>query len=212
MTQAFKPSVMAELKLSQAQWLMVGGVCLLTMNAAMYYRMSSRLDDFDRSIASMELQVKSAPASTGGATSRLSGSATYRESGLTKYDTALPPAARLAQLKQRNRANTSEAISRMDRLLKNEPTIPQVEQKQTQWLASAVQSMPKDAPEAVGLETTCRGRRCMVSAAFADEGQARVWASRYLIAAGGRLLPKSRTVIVPLGGPDQGVDMQLYLY
>lgn len=101
---------------------------------------------------------------------------------------------------------------RMDQMLRNEPPIPLMEQKQTQWLANAAHLMPEDAPEAVGLQTTCQGRRCLVSAAFADEAGARAWAGRYLLAAGGRLLPRSQTVMVPLGAEGEGVDMQLYLY
>ena len=72
--------------------------------------------------------------------------------------------------------------------------------------------MPADAPQATGLQTSCHGRRCLISAGFADDLQASDWANRLLL-VGGKNLPRSaRIVAVPLEGGNGAVSLQLYLY
>ena len=93
-----------------------------------------------------------------------------------------------------------------------EPPLPGIEAKQLRSLEAALENMPSDAPQPAGLQTTCTGRRCMISAGFHDGAQAEEWASRYLL-VGGRNLPKTaRVIAVPLAGANGAVSLQVYLY
>ena len=93
----------------------------------------------------------------------------------------------------------------------DEPSLPVVENQNEAWFSAAITKMADDAPQNSGLQTSCRGRRCLVNATFADDGEARSWATLYLLAAGGGQLKQSVTIIRPLGrGPE--VALQLYLY
>ncbi|MCR6496059.1 hypothetical protein LJB71_07400 [Thermomonas sp. S9] len=105
-----------------------------------------------------------------------------------------------------------QAAREMDKLMSQEPSIPGVEQLRVKALQQAIQSMPSDAARPVGLQTTCRGRRCLISAGFADETLASEWANRLLLMGGKNLPPAARIIAVPLGGGSEGVNLQLYLY
>lgn len=137
--------------------------------------------------------------------------------GLNVSDPSVNPVMaavdRIRQLKQRkSSADISTLVADLNNRMTGEPALPAIEQEQTSWLNDSVQRMPTDAPHASGLQTRCQGRRCLVSAAFASKEDAENWGARYLLAGGGRLLQHSSTVIVPLGGKDQSVALQLYLY
>lgn len=106
----------------------------------------------------------------------------------------------------------AKIIQSMDRLMVNEPRNPAVEAKQQRWLKdSASATAGDDVPKARDVATVCQGRRCLVSASFADVGSAQEWAMRYLLSSGGRILSNSRTVIVP-GTGGAATTLQLYLF
>ena len=117
------------------------------------------------------------------------------------------------QVKPRIMADPVDVAAKLDNIMASEPPMPEVEKSNRLWLNTALQKMPAEAPKGANLETSCRGRHCMVSGIFASDNDARNWAMRYLLAAGGQHLEYSTTVVVPLGGQDQeSVGLQLHLY
>jgi hypothetical protein len=123
------------------------------------------------------------------------------------------PAAYVDNVKQlQGRATPEEMARELDVRLAQEPSNPQQEMRAHQWLQqAAMDAKGEHVPVAKGLNATCRGRRCLTSAAFANEGDARTWSTHYLLAAGGDLLANSSTVILP-DGADGSVTLQLYQF
>ncbi len=149
------------------------------------------------------------------AQTRFTNPQSYAATG-SRYSNASPTAlvAQIQQLKQRAAKSdpTKLAVSE-NRLLAVEPSLPAVEQRNTAWLNTTLANLPDDLPRAVAPQASCQGRRCVIEAAFEDETAAREWASRYLLAAGGKQLQNSRAVVLPLGtNASQGVTMRLYLH
>lgn len=100
----------------------------------------------------------------------------------------------------------------MSTKLAQESSNPVKEAIEEQWLQKAAQDTKgPNVPMASDVSSQCRGQRCLTTATFANEGDARMWATRYLLTAGGGMLSNSRTVILPGqgGGP---VTMHLYLF
>ncbi len=105
-----------------------------------------------------------------------------------------------------------QLIRSMDRLMVSEPRNPVLEAKQQRRLKdAATATVGDDVPKAQDVSTVCQGHRCVVSAYFSDTGSAQEWAMRYLLISGGRVLPNSRTVIVP-GTGGASTSLQLYLF
>lgn len=105
-----------------------------------------------------------------------------------------------------------KAAADMDRLMAQEPSIPAIEQTQSRLLQQAIQAMPADAPRPAGLQVSCKGRRCLISAGFMDDVQATEWAERLML-TGGKNIPRSARIIpVPLEGGNGATSLQMYLF
>lgn len=199
-----------------AQWLalLLAAACLASaINVLLYVRLTDRLTHLQMRLDS---QLHGVDAGSNG------------DQNLAKNDWmphAQPPmvksapslalqtedkASMISRLK--NVQTPDQAAREMDKLMSQEPSIPGVEQLRVKALQQAIQSMPSDAPRPVGLQTACRGRRCLISAGFADETLASEWANRLLLMGGKNLPPAARIIAVPLGGGSEGVNLQLYLY
>lgn len=187
--------------------------CLISAgNAAMYWSISSRFQKLEGMLS--EATGKSAPAksSTSAATDH-TGFPSYAEAGRNAQVQADEPNARLLRLKQQKAAfDPGNAATAMDRLMAQEPSLPGLEQAQVQRLQQAIRNMPADVPQPAGLQTTCHGRRCLVSAGFGDDLQASDWANRLLLSGGSNLPKTARIIAVPLEGGNGAVSLQLYLY
>ncbi|MFN7183303.1 MAG: hypothetical protein ACK4MZ_03805 [Thermomonas haemolytica] len=187
--------------------------CLISAgNAAMYWSISSRFQKLEDMLS--EAAGKSAPAnsSTSTATDH-TGFPSYAVAGGNTQTHADEPNARLLRLKQQKAAfDPGNAATAMDSLMAQEPSLPGLEQAQVQRLQQAIRNMPADVPQPAGLQTTCRGRRCLVSAGFSDDLQASDWANRLLLSGGSNLPKAARIIAVPLEGGNGAVSLQLYLY
>lgn len=183
-------------------------------NVLLYSKMSARLDDLQS-----QLDQQLHPSDAHGHASLTGAGELATEGGFA------PVAMRSSQAAASRAEDRAQRISRLksaqspdqsarelDKLFTLEPSLPAVEQASTQALQKAIQSIPSDAPHPVGLQTTCRGRRCLVSAGFADEVQASEWANRLLLMGGKNVPAAARIVAIPLGGGSEGVNLQLYLY
>ncbi len=117
------------------------------------------------------------------------------------------------QFKARRSADDpARLVAEQDRLLTQEPALPSVEQGHQQAIREALQKIPADLGQPVGLQTTCRGRRCLVSGGFADDLQATRWAQHLLLAGGPGLPRAARIITVPVDGGNGAVALQLYLH
>lgn len=189
--------------------------CLLSVgNAALYWSLSSRFGDLEKAISGLTTGTQ--PLSSDRVGSDDPASAATKNGRPTQAAGIGPapgPDQQLQQLQEQKAAfNPSNAAAQLDRLMAQEPSLPALEQTQVRLLQQAMQSMPTDAPRPAGLQTTCKGRRCLISAGFGDDLQASEWAHRLLL-VGGKNLPKSaRIVPVPLEGGNGAVSLQLYLY
>lgn len=186
--------------------------CLVSAgNAGLYMLLSKRFATVESAVASLasndatgarqdQRLLSARPESVG--------SLAYGASGSTGGSGTLA-----RQIKQQKAEfNPSGIAASMDRLMTQEPSLPAIEQAQVNLLQQAIQTMPANAPRPTGLQTTCKGRRCLISAGFMDDTQAGEWADRLLL-AGGKNLPKAaRIVPVPLEGGNGAVSLQLYLY
>ncbi|MFN3310264.1 MAG: hypothetical protein ACK40R_00995 [Thermomonas sp.] len=194
------------------QVLLIVACVISAANAALYLSISSRFQKLEGMLSEAAGKSASADSSTGATTGR-AGFPSYAEVGRNTQAQADEPNARLLRLKQQKAAfDPGSAATAMDRLMAQEPSLPGVEQAQVQRLQQAIRNMPADVPQPAGLQTTCHGRRCLVSAGFSDDLQASDWANRLLL-SGGRNLPKTaRIIAVPLEGGNGAVSLQLYLY
>jgi hypothetical protein len=198
-------------------WLMpmLGIACLLAAgNAVLYWRMSTRLTALESTLLASSSGAQTAVAETSSSSLPYSAPLPAGANNTTRQ-ASLPPGGPdpvLTTLAQRKAAFTpDQAAAELDRQLAAEPSLPAIEQRQARILQEALARMPADAPQPTGLQTTCRGRRCLISAGFADDLQASQWAQRLLL-VGGKEFPRSARIIpVPVAGGDGAVTLQLYL-
>ena len=199
---------------SQPKWLLLLGAVLL-VNLALYVHLSTRLGRMEQSLAAVS-------SSNGGASKS---APTWNDSpagvGPTRSappisDIGSSPQELIDRMKKRKAHSSAMSPTVLAAELENqyvsEPSIPAAEQRQSQWLSDALLRMPADAPKAEDLQTTCRGRRCLVTAYFSNDSDARSWASSYLLAGGGEVLGRARTVILPATGSDGMVALQLHFF
>ncbi|MFN4161544.1 MAG: hypothetical protein ACK4FW_06115 [Stenotrophomonas sp.] len=187
--------------------------CLVSAgNAAMYWSISSRFQKLEGMLSESAGKSTSADSSTSATTDRTD-FPFYAEAGRNAQAQADEPNSRLLRLKQQKAAfDPGNAATAMDRLMAQEPSLPGLEQAQVQRLQQAIRNMPAAGPQPAGLQTTCHGRRCLVSAGFSDDLQASDWASRLLLSGGSNLPKTARIIAVPLEGGNGAVSLQLYLY
>lgn len=192
-------------------WVLLVVACVLAGNMALYLRVASRLNDLEALLARTDgarneglVRGTSMPTPLAGI-----GSGPPKRGELNPANS---PAARMIELKRKAIPDSIEIAAQMDQLFSQEPSIPELEQKQLRWLDEALDHLADDAPSATGVQTSCRGRRCLVSAVFKDESDARDWAGSYFRATRGTYLKHARIVTVPLGGDGQSMGLQLHLY
>ena len=109
--------------------------------------------------------------------------------------------------------NPAGIAAAMDRLMASEPSLPPIEQANAHAVQLAMQQVSANSVSTppVGIETSCRGRRCLISAGFGSDFAASEWAHALLLSGAKGLPQAARIVVVPLqsGG---AVNLQLYLY
>lgn len=119
----------------------------------------------------------------------------------------------IRQRKADTTGNPAGIAAAMDRLIASEPSLPPIEQANAHAVQIAMRQIPSNSVSTspVGLETSCRGRRCVVSAGFGSDLAASEWAHALLLSGAKGLPQAARIVILPLqsGG---AVNLQLYLY
>lgn len=199
---------------SQTKWLLPLGALLLA-NLALYVHLSTRFARMEQAVAAMS-------SGNGGASKN---TPTWNDSpaGINSTRSTSPisdvgnsPQELINRMKKRKAQSAvmppTALAAELDSQLTREPSIPDAEQRQSQWLSDALLRMPADAPKAEGLQTTCRGRRCLVTAYFSNDSDAQSWASSYLLASGGEVLGRARTVILPATGSDGMVALQLHFF
>lgn len=202
---------------SQSRWasVLLLVACLLSAgNAALYWSLSSRFGDVETALSGLTGHAQ--PQASEGVGLGVSGNGapgSMRSRQVAGFTASQSPERQVQQLKQdKAEFNPAEAAAKLDRLMAQEPSLPALEQTQVRLLQQAMQNLPADAPRPAGLQTTCKGRRCLISAGFGDDLQAGDWANQLLL-VGGKNLPKSaRIVAVPLEGGNGAVSLQLYLY
>lgn len=202
---------------SQNRWtsVLLLVACLLSAgNAALYWSLSSRFGEVEGALSGLTARAQpqaSEGVGQGGSGNGAPGS--MRSGQVAGFIASQSPDLQVRQLKQdKAEFNPAEAAAKLDRLMAQEPALPALEQTQVRLLQQAMQSLPANAPRPAGLQTTCKGRRCLISAGFSDDLQAGDWANQLLL-AGGKNLPRSaRIVAVPLEGGNGAVSLQLYLY
>lgn len=189
---------------------------LVLGNCLMYMHLTKKIVVLQESLAAMDSRLVLNAGTQGDGANVMHASTSPRVSPTVPSPGSYNVAAaisRIQQFKERRSSIDPVAMSAdLNNRMSGEPALPEIEQRHSSWLNDTLAKMPADAPDAGSLQTTCEGRRCLVSAAFASEDDAREWGTRYLLEGGGRLLQHSSTVIVPLGGTDHSVALQLYLY
>jgi hypothetical protein len=210
------------------RWWRTAFVLLLVLgNGLMYMHLAQKIGALQASLTAMNSRIASnadpkaneraAAAAAHLRASPDSSSATRSPAAVTAPNTRTDKTTelinRFLQRKQQlSSINPITTAADLSNRMAAEPALPEIEQEQSVWLNETLQQMPADLPKAESLQTTCQGRRCLISAAFASDSEARAWASRYLLESRGRLLKHANTVVVPLGGSDHSVALQLYLY
>lgn len=121
-------------------------------------------------------------------------------------------AAIVHQAKRYEVVNPAVVAAEFDGRLASEPRLPEVENQSRAWIHDSVERLPSNMPAARNLDSVCQGRRCTVSAVFADDGQARKWAQHFLLSGGGRVLKNSRTLVTAIPGNAGQVELKLYLF
>ena len=199
---------------SSTRWLAIFGLLLLLTNAGLYLHLAARLSHFERQAAT--LQANKAPVrgdagtGTGNIGTRPGSGAAY-----PVMDTAETPQIlinRMMAYKAQAAARPASSLAaQLDSEMAREPRLPDIEQRQGRLLEEALRRMPGDSPAAEDVKTTCRGRRCLVSAYFGNDSDAREWASDYLLMGGSGDLRRARITTNSVSGNDGLVALQLYL-
>ena len=199
------------MSISRTHLLMTFACLLSAGNVVLYQLLSARFSSMEAAITVLANHSASTAADRGDTTTLAETSPS--SPGAASLRTTYRPGVLAQKIKQQKAQSdpVTEAAD-MDRRMAQEPSIPGIEQTQTRLLQKAIAAMPADAPHALGVQTRCQGRRCLISADFADDAQANDWASRLLL-TGGRNLPRSaRVVAVPLEGGNGATGLQLYLF
>lgn len=128
-------------------------------------------------------------------------------------DDIADPVAYLDDLKRSQGQIAPEQRAReLDTRLSQEPSNPAQEASAQEWLQQAASNTKADnLARPADVATQCRGQRCMTSGTFANQADAEMWATRYLLAAGGKPYANSRAVILP-GRDGSSVSLHLYLF
>lgn len=189
--------------------LICAAIFALIANAALYFRMSAKLEAIEASITAHGSPAQAASVAIDGTAAAYPAAAV---SALPSHSAAakLSPEELVQRLSQRNSSDPAKITAGLNQLMQQEPAMPAVESQQTQWLESAFGNLPAGGPRPSNAQSSCRGRRCIVSATFTDAGEAQDWAGSYLLAAGGKLLQRSRTIVVPAA--NGSVKLLLYFY
>lgn len=200
---------------TQPHWAVVWPVffgCLFVGNAVLSFKLLSRIDAMEQRTASIAAHTEAlAQQSAASQQAQPFAPAVSRVPG----SGAVLPADILQQIQNIKRtgiASPADAAAKLDEKMTREIANPALEQKQVQWLGSSLDHMPPDAPKASDVRTSCKGRRCMVSAEFPDDDAARIWATQYVLSAGGKLLNRSETIVIPLNATGSAVGLQLYFH
>lgn len=189
--------------------LVLAVVLTLAANAALYFRMSVRLDALETTLQTRGAATRlPTPSFEGAAAGYPAAPADSRraQSAAAK----LTPEELVQRLSQRNGGDPARVTADMNRLMQQEPSLPGLESQQSRWLESAFSTMPTSGSHPSDTQSSCRGRRCVVSATFADASEAQDWAGNYLLAAGGKMLQRSRTIVVPAA--NGSAKLLLYFY
>lgn len=184
-------------------------ILALAANAALYFHMATRLDALETNLqtrtASTQSSMPSSDGSTAGYSAALANS--HRSQGTAAK---LTPEELVQRLSQRNGGDPARVTADMNRLMQQEPSLPELESQQSRWLESTFSTMPANESRPSSIQSSCRGRRCLVSATFSDASDAQDWAGNYLLAAGGKMLQRSRTIVVP--ATNGSTRLLLYFY
>lgn len=184
-------------------------VLALAANAVLYFRMSARLDALETTLQTRGAATRlSTPSFEGVAAGYPAAPADSRRA--QGAAAKLTPEELVQRLSQRNGGDPARVTADMNRLMQQEPSLPGLESQQSRWLESAFSTMPTSGPHPSDTQSSCRGRRCVVSATFADASEAQDWAGDYLLAAGGKMLQRSRTIVVPAA--NGSAKLLLYFY
>ena len=200
---------------SERRWLIPFGLLLLG-NLLFSLNSSMRLNRMEESLAGFASHQDDSGNNPSKRLGSVDGAPSNRSSGPLS-DTADNPQDlinSMLEFKARAAAIPPATLAtELENQLSREPALPEVEQRSSQWLSNALARMPADAPEAENVQTTCRGRRCEVTAYFGSDTDARTWATHYLLASGGQVLARASTVILPPPAGTDGVfTLQLHLY
>ncbi|MBS0577505.1 MAG: hypothetical protein JSS45_13980 [Proteobacteria bacterium] len=200
------------------RWLywLIGAVAVVG-NALLYLHLSAQTAAIQRALVDVKAQLR---AATVVADSQAAPEVAQPPLALSDAQRAMRQramatanaASRVQTMKQRAVAAPGAVDAKLASAMTAEPSSPEVERKQYDWLREAMQAMPSDGPKITDARTTCQGRRCEVAGVFASDDEARAWARRYLLAGGGRLLQSSNVVVLPLAGGSGQVELHLYLH
>lgn len=189
--------------------LVLAVVLALAANAALYFRMSARLDALETNLQTHGAAARLSTPSVEGES--VDYSAVPANSRRVQGTAAkLTPEELVQRMSQRNGGDPARVTADMNRLMQQEPSLPGLESQQSRWLESAFSTMPTNGPHPSGTQSSCRGRRCVVSATFANPDEAQDWAGNYLLTAGGKMLQRSRTIVVPVA--NGSTRLLLYFY
>lgn len=194
----------------------VGGVVVVG-NALLYLHLSAQTADLQRALVDVKAQLRGATAaadwqSPSEAESPAPAITDAQRAMRQRAMTTANAASRVQAMKQRAVVAPAVVDAKLASAMAAEPSSPEVERKQYDWLREAMQAMPADAPKITDVRTACQGRRCEVDGVFASDDEARTWARRYLLAGGGRLLQSSNVVVTQVAGSDGQVELHLYLH
>jgi len=194
--------------------LLLAVVCLMSAgNAVLYWRLSSQMTDLKSALANSPQPAKAAavfdhlaPTDLPTTATTASGRSIATQGG--NIPVWMDP---VQQLKQRKSQDPARATAEMERLMAQEPSLPSVEQAQQRAIQQALQNIPADMSQPAGLQTQCRGRRCLVSAGFSGDLEAHEWAQKLLL-AGGKEFPRAARIITSPIDNSGAVRLQIYLF
>ena len=196
------------------KWVAAFCTILTLANAGLLVRFSSRLDRLEEQ--STTLQANKVPAADIANARFAEGVGASGSHGKQPtVDSASTPQIlidRMREYKSRAASKPTSSLSAiLDGEMAQEPRLPAVEQRQNQLLNAALSRMPEDSPAAKDVNTTCRGRRCLIWAYFDTDSDAKEWANDYLLAGGSGELKRARITTSPASGNGGEVTLQLYL-
>lgn len=192
---------------------------VFAINAVLWVRLNSQTDETKRALVAMQTQLqgmvsaKDSPSSTvADSLAMVSAPSDPNTSARSRAAADALSVNRIQMMKQRRAVPSNVVDAQLATKLAAEPRLPEVENKQYGWLRDAMSAIPNGLPKIENSQTFCQGRRCEVSGTFASDDDARTWARRYLLVAGGKMLQNSNVVVVPAGDGTGQVQMHLYLH